>query len=310
MQSTVSSPSGGHDQAGATAVPTEAPVSSVSWSAVIAGAFGAAALSVVLLAFGAGFGLTAAGGNDVSETAKRVGIGAVVWMVVVQWLSAAMGGYLAGRLRTAWVRVHDDEVFFRDTAHGFLAWAVGVVLSAMLLSSAVTSTVGGGLQALSGAVGGLGHAATQALGQAASSGGAADPNGYFVDQLLRGQKPDPNANAAQVSAEVSRIVVTSVKNGDISPADRAFLAQLVASRAGISQPDAEKRVNETINKAKQAAADVAQKAKAAANAARKAAATLAFSTCLAMIIGAFIASVAGAVGGRQRSAGLHTTSQR
>lgn len=277
----------------------EAGVSGVSWGAVIAGAFAAAALSLVLLALGAGMGLTSARGGDPATTAQRIGVGVVVWMVAVQWLSAGMGGYLAGRLRTKWVGIHTDEVFFRDTSHGFLAWAVGVVISAMLLSSAVASVIGGGVQAASNVAGGLGQAAIQAAGQA-TGGGAADPSGYFVDQLFRSQKPAADANPQAMHAEVARIIAASIKNGDIAPDDKAYLAQLVAARTGLSQADAEKRVTVVAAKAKQAAADAAQKAKQVADAARKSAAYLAFATCLSLLIGAFIAGVAGALGGRQR----------
>lgn len=279
---------------------SEANTSGVSWAAIIAGAFAAAAVSIVLMALGTGVGLGAAGGNDAAATAKALGVGVVVWLIVVQWLSAGLGGYLAGRLRTKWVGMHTDEVFFRDTAHGFVAWAVGTVISTIIVSSALTSALGTGVQAVSNVAGGAGKAAIQMGGQAVGSGGASDVSGYFVDQLFRTDKPAPNANPEAVRGEVSRIVATSLANGDISPEDKTYLAQTIAARTGVSQADAEKRITTVVAKAKQAASDAAQKAKEAADAARKYAAYLALATCFAMAIGAFIASVAGAIGGRQR----------
>jgi MFS family permease len=110
----------------------------VSWGAVIAGAVGAAALSLVLFLLGTGLGLAAVSPwsrEGISGT--TAGVSTIIWITVVQLLASALGGYLAGRLRTRWVTVHTNEVFFRDTAHGFLAWAVATLLMATLLSSAI-----------------------------------------------------------------------------------------------------------------------------------------------------------------------------
>jgi hypothetical protein len=118
----------------------------VSWGAVIAGAIGAAALSLVLLLLGTGLGLAVVspfaehGGTD-----EAVSISAVVWVTIVQLLASAVGGYLAGRLRTRWTTIHTNEVFFRDTAHGFLAWSVATLLMATVLSSAVGTMLSMGL---------------------------------------------------------------------------------------------------------------------------------------------------------------------
>src|SRR5256885_1932303 len=106
----------------------EGYASAVSWGAVIAGAFASAALSLILLALGAGFGLSATSPwSNVGASASRVGVGAIIWLIIVQIMAFAIGGYIAGRMRTKWVGVHTDEVYFRDTAHGFLVWAVGIV---------------------------------------------------------------------------------------------------------------------------------------------------------------------------------------
>src|ERR1700689_4603318 len=103
--------------------------SAVSWAAIVAGGFTAAAITLILLSLGAGVGLTTVSPWwNRSVSAASFGIGAAIWLIVVQWISSAFGGYIAGRLRTKWVGIHTDEVFFRDTAHGFLAWALATVV--------------------------------------------------------------------------------------------------------------------------------------------------------------------------------------
>jgi len=128
-------------------VTNEAHSSGVSWSAIIAGAFAAAALSLALLALGTGIGFSESAawvGGRMSST--RIGWTAVVWLVFMQIIASSVGGYLAGRLRTRWVHVHTHEVYFRDTAHGFLVWAVSLVMTAGILTSASTALSDGGMR--------------------------------------------------------------------------------------------------------------------------------------------------------------------
>jgi hypothetical protein len=271
----------------------ETSASAVSWGAIIAGAFAAAATSLILISLGAGLGLSAASPWRAAASPQMIGVAAIVWLVVTQWLSAGIGGYMAGRLRTKWVGVHTHEVFFRDTAHGFLAWAVGAVLSAALLSSAVSALVGEGAR--------LGGQAVATAAQVAGQPAAAEPTGYFVDELFRSDRPAPANDQAQ-RGEATRILTVGLANGDVSAPDRTYLGQLVASRTGLSQPDAEKRVGDVVDQAKNAAAQAADKARQAADAARQAAAAFGFAMCLSLLVGAFIASVAGVLGGDLRDA--------
>jgi hypothetical protein len=266
----------------------ETHMSAVSWAAVAAGAVAAAALTLMLLAFGAGMGFSAISpwsDSGISMTTFKVGAG--IYLIIVAVMASSIGGYLAGRLRTKWVGVHTHEVYFRDTAHGFLAWAFATVLSAAILGSAATHIVSGGAQ-------GLGMGAGQSVRQ---SGG---PTDLFVDKLLR-----PGPGAAQSSApvaagtnvgdqavrlEISRLLTASLRDRrDLAPADQTYVAQVVASRTGISQPEAEKRV-----------AAVIAEAKAAADEARKAAAHLSLWLTAAMLFGAFAASLAATEGGQLR----------
>lgn len=277
-------------------LPAESPVSAISWAAIIAGAFAIAAISLILLALGAGWGFASISPwSNSGASATTFGVAAAVWLIVVQWLSAAFGGYLTGRLRTKWVAVHTDEVYFRDTAHGFLAWAVAAVITAAVLGSAVSSVIGGASRAV-GAV--AAPAAQGAAGTAATQSGtsAIDPTGYLVDTLYRSDHPAANASPQAVEAETARVVARGVAEGSVPDSDRAYLTGLVAARTGLSQPDAAKRVDTVIAQAK--AANL--KARAAADKARKAASYLSFFTAFSMIVGAFIAAVAATLAGHRR----------
>jgi hypothetical protein len=274
----------------------ESAISAVSWPAIIAGAFAIAAVALILLALGSGLGFASVSPwYNSGPSATTFGVLAAVWLLVVQWISAALGGYVTGRLRTKWVGVHTDEVYFRDTVHGFLAWAVAAVIMGAALSSMASSVIGSaarGAGSLAAAVQGVGAAAAQSEG--------IDPMGYVVDTLFRSDRPDPNTTPEDVRAEATRIIASGLRNGDVPAADKTYLAQLVAARTGISQADAEKRVNDVIAKAK----DVELKARQAADTARKVAATAAFFTAFAMLVGAFIAAVAATIAGHRRDEAL------
>lgn len=258
----------------------EAHSSGVSWGAVIGGAFVAAALYLILLALGAGFGLSAVSPwSNVGVTARTAGAVAIAWLVIVELIASAFGGYLTGRLRTKWTLVHSDEVFFRDTANGFLAWAVALVVSVAFLATAATVMAGGAT-------------AASAQGSASSANPTAttlaDPNMYFVDTLFRSGRAADTGDAA-VKAEAERILVRGLAEEQVPSADQSYLATLVANRTGISQPEAERRVSDVMTQARQAA-----------DAARKATAHLLLWLFLSLLIGAFSASFAATIGGRQR----------
>src|SRR6185312_8808226 len=174
------------------AVAEESSRSAISWAAIIAGAFTAAAISLLLLALGAGIGFASTSPwSGAGASAAAFTVGAAVWLIVIQWLSSALGGYLTGRLRTKWVNVHTHEVFFRDTAHGFLTWAVASVVVVAFLASSVSSVVSGGAHIAGNVASGAVPGATQG---AASSPSAASSTGYFVDALFRSDQPNTNAS--------------------------------------------------------------------------------------------------------------------
>ena len=285
-------------------VPEESSRPATSWGAVAAGGAAAATATLVLMLVGSGLGLTMISPFSTEGVSlTTLGVSTAVWLVIVQWLSAALGGYLAGRLRTKWVSVHTDEVFFRDTAHGFLAWAVATLLVAGLLGSTLSAIVGAGVRATSTVAGGAAAAATAAV---ADGEGGFDQNAYFVDTLLRPADPAapadpatpadrsrPADDAGQSSAQISRILLASAASGEMSAEDRTYLEQLVAARTGLSPADAKARVDAVLARMDQAA----QAAKEAADDARQAAATFALVGALSLVIGAFIASAAAALGG-------------
>ena len=266
--------------------------SAVSWPAIFCGAFAAISITLVLTALGAGLNLMSISpwaNSGVSATTFT--ISTAIGLIVVQWIASGTGGYLTGRLRTKWVGVHTHEVFFRDTAHGFMAWALATVVGAIFLASAASSLIGGGVRAAATVVGGAAQGAGQAAGEMTSG-----VSGYDVDSLFRTDRPDANANQQTINDQASRILAAGLTTGDVPAADRAYLAQMIASRTGISQADAQKRVDDVIAREKAAAV----KTKQLADAARKATSELAIFTALSMLIGAFIASAAAAYGGGLR----------
>jgi hypothetical protein len=267
--------------------------STVSWGAVIGGGFVSAALALFLAALGVGLGLSSISPwNDQGVSATTFSVGAGIYIVCASMLANAVGGYLAGRLRHTWAGVHNDEIYFRDTAHGALSWAFALVLGATVLGAATTHL-------LAGASAGL----IPAAGAGAANSAQSQPTDVYVDTLLRADPNSGNTNAqtgiggnsnAGTNAggggsrnEVSRVVAPVLsKGGTISAEDRTYLVKVVSARTGLSQPEAEKRVDDTIAKAKKAADD-----------ARKAAAKTALWLAASMLAGALAAMLGATEGG-------------
>jgi len=279
-----------HPGAVSSAHPTsESAVSAVSWPAILAGAFAAAAASLVLMELGSGLGLASLSAwPNSGASLTTFSVAMAIWLVVVQWFASATGGYVAGRLRTKWTNTHTHEVFFRDTAHGFITWAIATVVVAAVVTSAGTAAVSSGARAAAGAVSGA--------AQGAMTSGAIAP--YTVDTLFRsaGAASATDSRGTEARTEATRILANGITSGDVPAADRTYLAELVAARTGISTQEAQRRVDNAIAQAK--AAEL--KAREAADTARKAAAQAAIFGALSMVIGAFIACVAAALGGKQR----------
>jgi hypothetical protein len=264
-----------------TVIPNESHKSAVSWPAIAAGAVAACAFSLFLAQLVAGLGLVVVSpwsGQGASATTLHIGGGIALILMAV--MASALGGFIAGRLRTKWVGIHSDETYFRDTAHGVLAWAFATILTASVLASAGTAIVSS-----------IAQGATQ--GAAANAGPTAGNNAYYVDTLFRSDRPAPDGNNQTAGVgEASRILARAVTPGStLAAGDRARLAQLVAMRTGLSQQEAEQRVDAVINQAKSAADD-----------ARKAAAKLALWMAAALLAGGLAAGLGAVEGGRERDA--------
>lgn len=290
-----------------TAVQESASASGVSWGAIFAGAAGAAALSLILVLLGFGLGFSAVSPwSDSGISAKGLGISTIVWLAVTQIIASGLGGYIAGRLRVKWSNMHGDEVYFRDTAHGFLAWAVATLVTATLVVSSVSSVVSGGVQAGASVASGAAGAMTQATGSAASNTNSQEV-GYFVDSLFRGDSPAAVSDDA-AQGVVFRIFARSLNNdGQLSAEDRTYLAQMIAQRTNLSQADAERRVDQVYGQAHQALDNAKIAAKNAADTASKVAAWTSLWMFIALLCGAFFASLAATFGGRRRDAVVYLT---
>jgi hypothetical protein len=260
----------------------ESNTSAVSWAAILAGAVVAAATSLVLALVVAGVDFASVSplpGRGAS--ARSITAVSAIALIIIQWLSAAIGGYLTGRLRTKWTATHTHEVFFRDTANGLIAWALATLLVAVTLASGASSLLGTGARA----------AGTTAATVASPAGG---PNStfsaYALDTLFRtAPHAEPKAAAGGVREETSHILAEGLARGEVSTADRSYLAQLVAAQTGVSDADAQRRVDDVINQLR-----------ADADAARRASEMAAIFAALSMLVGAVIAAVSAALGGGLR----------
>jgi hypothetical protein len=284
-----------------------------SWGAILAGATATIAVSLILMAFGTGVGFSVVSPwADQGISATTFTISAGIYLIVMAMLASTIGGYLAGRLRSRWEGVHEHERYFRDSAHGFVTWALAMVVSAAFLGAAFTHVLAG---------------ASAGLAPAAAQGAQSSPTDIYVDSLLRadpvgtpaeqvGQATSPTPQTAQTAtplqggqiagasqaprggsnagvnrAEISRILTPTLrKGGTLSSADRTYLAKIVSARTGMTPTDAQKRVD-----------DVATQAKTAADEARKSAAAFSLWLVVSMLAGALSASLAAIEGGNLRN---------
>ena len=316
------------------------PPSAVSWGAILAGGAAAAAMSLLLLILGTGLGFAVISPwSSEGLSATAFGVSTIIWITFMQLVASAVGGYLAGRLRAKWADTARDEVYFRDTAHGFLAWCVASLGTAVLLASVVGAIVTGGVQAGASAIGsaastvaGAGAGAVAALGANSADGpqgangqqgaNAGNPLGYFVDSLFRsnvssagapgaGQAQPNSSNSegpgasqtqrnASDTAEVVRIFANAIRTGSLPDDDVRYVAGMIAQRTNLSQSEAEQRVRDSFAKVQQTIRDTEDSARKAADDARKATAYASLWLVVSMLVGAFIASLMATYGGRLR----------
>src|SRR5262245_17469280 len=270
------------------AAPASTP-SLFSWSAAIAGAIVAIAVTFLVVSLGSGIGLSVASPFRGPSATTLTLIGAV-WLVLAQALGFACGGYLAGRMRAHFFDDFGGEARFRDAAQGFLVWGLGVVATTLFIIIAGFYAAGTVASTATGAA--AGAAVSNAQGSN-SAGGATDTVGYFVDMLFRPgpaaagaapTTPAPVNNEAMNTqrAEVTRIVARAVAQGELSADDRTYLAQLVSQRTGLSQDEAQRRVTDIENRTREAVKQAADKAATAG-------AFLSFWTFMSLLFGAVAA---------------------
>ncbi len=271
----------------------------VSWGAIIAGAACAAALSFILLILGFGLGLSAVSPwSNTGASLAAIGISSIIWVAFTQIAASGLGGYIAGRLRVRWVDVDTDEVYFRDTAHGLIAWSIATLAAAILLTSTITTVLGGGLKMGAEIAGSAAEGAAEMVPGVAS---AADS--YFSDALLRTQSTTAMDSADDnVRAELTTILLHSLGTGELSTEDSQYLASVVSRHTGLRQDQAQNRVTQIFEDAQQAAIAGEEAAREAADDAREAAAASALWMFVALLCGAFFASLLAMLGGRQRDA--------
>lgn len=299
-----------------TAVPVETvPFRYLDWGPVILGALGAAAMSVVLLAFGSALGLSVVSPYPYAGiSAKGGAILAAVYLALVMVASFAAGGYIAGRMRSPWRTTDETEGYFRDGAHGFGVWSIGVLVGAVLAASgvgAVVSAAGKATTAIA-AAGTAGAASNPQIGQLSLR-----PTDYAIDRLLApapaaapadpaatpapqagtpGPGMQPRRTRADLEAPMARALASSLTTPQLDVRDRTYLARVVAEQTGMPQAEAEKRVDETYADLKAAE----QKARDAAEAARKTAIIAAFLAAATLAIGCAAACAGAALGARHR----------
>jgi hypothetical protein len=314
--------------------------SAVAWGAIFAGAAAAAALSLILLLLGTGFGLqTVSPWSHEGISATTWSVTTIVWVTFTSLVASAVGGYIAGRLRTRWLATHSDEIYFRDTAHGFLAWAIATLATATLLTSVIASIVGMGAKVGESIATGA-ATATAAAGAAAAAGTTATtkvasddldnkPLPYFLDMLFRkvdtatptnanalSTAPTPTASTSiststdtarqpqpgtvSSKAEVARIYVNAISTGTLPVEDIKYAGQVVAQATGLNQSDAENRVVDTFKLLQTKLREAEIAAKDAADKARKASSYGSLWLFVSLLAGAFIASLSAIRGGRQR----------
>jgi heme/copper-type cytochrome/quinol oxidase subunit 2 len=269
----------------------------LEWGPIFAGAVAAASLSFLLLTFGGAVGLSLT--SPWPDTGARVWVVALAvawWMVLVQIASFAAGGYLAGRMRSRWGDARSAEGEFRDSTHGFMVWAVGVLMGALALAFVGLSTAKTASESASTV------AAGTLSGNAAGKSAASGPSDYAVDLLFRPQPQQatpaarPAGNDEALRAEAGRIFLAAIKNQALTERDRNYLVQIVGARTGLPEAEAQRRVDAAVVEAR----DLELKARQAADKARKATVVTAFTAAISLLVSLVIAAAAASLGGRHR----------
>ena len=246
----------------------------LQWTPVIAGAFGAAALSFILVTFGVTIGLGVSSTSPTwRDASAALALLSGLYLILQAIASFGLGGYIAGRTRRPHAAARTEDVESRDGFHGLATWALAVLLGATLV-------------ALVGAA----DFARPAASRAGANASSAEPLlSYELDRLLRSPRRAANVDIGPERAEAGRILLTSSSHSGVNSDDRAYLVQQVAAATGLSPADADKRVNTAIEDSRTAIAR-----------SRHSAVILAFSLAAATLLGAVTAWMTACAGGRHR----------
>jgi hypothetical protein len=278
--------------------------SAVSWGAIFAGSAATAALSLILLMLGIGLGLSSVSPWTFSGIqASTMGVITIVWLTLTQAIASGVGGYLSGRLRIRWLAVHTDEVFFRDSAHGFLTWAIASIASAAILSSAIGSIVTGGIQASAPVIAKLTNSAPSVRDVSSPQGTdlISGPMAYSIDFLFRsGGKASSDHPSDSRLAEVRTIFANAIQTGPLPADDIRYIGQLVSQQTSRTQEESEKRVADTYSQLQTTMFASINAIKAATDSLRKTSTYATLWLFISLLIGAFCASLAATWGGNRR----------
>jgi len=276
---------------------------SIDWPAVIAGAVGAAAISILLTTFGSAVGLSMTSARAYAGVSLTVlAVLAALWFAIVHISSFYVGGYVAGRMRLP-ITLSESEHQFRDGVHGFLVWALATLVGAYFLASAGTSAVSKAADAAGEAAKAAGIGVI-AASNSSESGSTPSALTYYVDRMFRASPPAQPGAAAQptqplpreLNAEALRIITRAVGSDTLAADDRDYLARRIAAYTGLSEDQARERVNQAFTAAK-AAAD---KARDAAESARRVGVMSGFLLAAVSLLGLVAAALGAGSGGHHR----------
>jgi hypothetical protein len=257
----------------------------LQWGPIIAGALVAAALSLVLIAFGSAIGLGILSSSPTwRDTSPALTVASGIYLLLTALVSFGLGGYVAGRLRERWhPTAHSNVVEFRDGVHGVLSWAIAASVSGLVIAASVAGVAS--------------KAVAPATSPTATTGESLIA--YELDRLFRAERHPPEAAVNYSRAEAGRILLAATGRQGISAEDRAYLVRLVVADTGAAPPDAERRVDVAITAAT-----------TAVHKARRSAVILGFCTAASLLVGAAAAWYAACAGGRHRDEAVPPLSWR
>jgi hypothetical protein len=286
----------------------------IDWAAVIGGGVVAVAVGSVFAGFGAALGLSTISAEPGEGSFNAMVIVSGVWIVVSLVVSYMTGGYIAGRMRRRIDAATADEVTVRDGVNGLIVWGLGIIVSVFLLGAAASTTVsavGTAAETAGNVVGGVAEGTLAAAGSLVPEAVREDPMAYVSDTMLRPASVTPEtAGGDDLARQTTAILANVMATGEISEAERGYLASAVTATTGAPPAEATARVEEAVSAAQAAraeaerlAAEAEETAIEAAEVARISAILTAFILAAAALVAAAAAYIGAVRGGRHRDEG-------